>query len=782
MTHLSITRISFFITWCLTASFLAADTLVPHPSGTGYLAADDAPFAGVTVTYSSHTPFDIGTLDAFLDGNRATVARTPSINPAEIVFTIEEPVTLQNARVVLIGVPHTLYFAAAMNTNDLMTRTGSYRVLADGPTDARGIYPVLLSQPVTAKAFHLKATREAGDDFVHFYALQSLAPVEVTNICVTYKIRPEHGPEQAIYEELTHESTRQEDALLDIRVRAVTADGTMYNVTEHADIRVHGPDCAVPWMDTDKYHLFAPGEVKVSVRAAGHTRHGVITVTPRERTHTKKDIEVLYVERLPRIDFDGPNGGWPTNGQPVIWRAHVQNWGTTPVTTYGRWELDGEEVHHEKITLPPGDVITVSLPWSWTQERHEITFSADHVPGEFITGNNSVSFYTDALTVGFYVERSYADFFHVHQHELGLNDANSYAGWAQRQIRHYNRMLEAAEFPFTPNGCYDRLRLDLVKIVPDGALPMRGGLPSNNPNNDDKTVDLIWGFPWKVDQLGEGIDIDRVRQNMEQDRWQWFFMDLALFHELGHARYLIDGYGFDVHSGPPDNRKILITDDEGDSILGKYLITEGIVSWNKYPGLMGGDYHLLSEYDALMMNRVAGQRARGGNYNGPTVIGEFLQDIPESYDIRFVSTEGEPLSNAEIAVYWAGPDHGSWYGKFYDDEVNRRYTADDDGRVTADRYLFADDGRIIHTFGHANSKPILRVDYNGETYFTFLEVSTLNMYANAPEGVADMTIELTLPLREPGATPTPLPNDWERATLPDWREVAPFVPVEAKKP
>jgi len=52
---------------------------------------------------------------------------------------------------------------------------------------------------------------------------------------------------------------------------------------------------------------------------------------------------------------------------------------------------------------------------------------------------------------------------------------------------------------------------------------------------------------------------------------------------------------------------------------------------------MGGDYHQLSRYDAIMCNRVAGKCARGGNYNAPTVIGEFLQDIPYSFKIARVS-------------------------------------------------------------------------------------------------------------------------------------------------
>jgi hypothetical protein len=734
------------------------DSLVRHPQNSTFLAPIESPFTSQNVVSIQHTPFDIGSLHSFLDGDKATVARTPSLNPAEIVFSTKTPVSCRFMRFILIGVPHDLFIAAAASTNDLIQKSGSYSVLYNGPTDENGVLHLLLTNEITASAFHITAQRNGGDDYVHFYAWQFLEPTSVTNITVEYKIRPEHGPEKAIYEPLTESSTRLEDSLLEFRVHAVTDTGETYDISEAADITVSG---GTTKRFGEKIHLISPGKVDVSVTAANTTKKGTITVLPRTLKNTKPDIDVLFIERLPRIDFDAENGGWPTNNQRIMWCAHVKNWGTNMVRAPYNWHKNNTQFARGIEYIKPGETKKIYLPTRWSNERTVLLFEIPPLENEFIKGNNSVTFATDALTVGLYVERSYADFFHEHQHELNLDDANSFANWGRRQLRHWNLMLKAARYPYSPKGCTDRVRLDRVVIVPDGALPMNGGLPSNNPNNDDKTVDLIWGFPWKIDQMGDGINLENVRNSISKDGWHWFFIDLALFHELGHARYLIDGYGFDVHTGMPDNRKIRIKDDKGNDILGTYLYDDGIVHWNKYPGLMGGNYHLLSWYDALMYNRVAGQRARGGNYNGPTVIGEFLQDIPDTFYLQFLSTNNVPLKKASVKVYWATRDEGSWYGKFYDNEVDKEYTSNAKGIVKADKFLFAEDGKIIHTYGHANGVPIIRVDYNGETYFTFLEVSTLNMIANSPQKKGVPIIKLRIPLRKKGEKPTPPSPKWQ---------------------
>jgi hypothetical protein len=179
-----------------------------------------------------------------------------------------------------------------------------------------------------------------------------------------------------------------------------------------------------------------------------------------------------------------------------------------------------------------------------------------------------------------------------------------------------------------------------------------------------------------------------------------------------------------------------------------------------------------------MYNRVAGQRARGGNYNSPSVIGEFLQDIPETFKIRFTGPRGELVASAPVNVYWATRQEGTWYGKIYDNTPDRTYTTDKDGCLTADKMLFSDTGKITHTYGWANSVPIIRIDYNGQSYYLFLEVSELNILANTSKD-PEPVIEMTVPLRT--GDPQPLARDYGRDKIPAWQTVAPFQPIAVEE-
>jgi len=64
-------------------------------------------------------------------------------------------------------------------------------------------------------------------------------------------------------------------------------------------------------------------------------------------------------------------------------------------------------------------------------------------------------------------------------------------------------MLANAIYPETPKGVRDRVRLDKITVVPDGALPLvpltgidqPGAGSSTHPNRNDRRVDMQWGFP-----------------------------------------------------------------------------------------------------------------------------------------------------------------------------------------------------------------------------------------------------------------------------------------------
>ncbi len=196
---------------------------------------------------------------------------------------------------------------------------------------------------------------------------------------------------------------------------------------------------------------------------------------------------------------------------------------------------------------------------------------------------------------------------------------------------------------------------------------------------------------------------------------------------------------------------------------------------NHYVGQMGGSYEQYGPYEIAMWNRIAGQRAQGGNQNGTSNIGVYLQDIPKKFKIKFVGPNGEVLADDPVRVYWAAPKENEWYAKLYDNIPDYRDRTDSNGCITTDATFFAADGKIIHTWGHSNAVPIVRIDHNGKTYYVFVEVSQVNMLRETSKEEVPM-LTVTVPLRD--GEPTPLPADYGRYTLPDWRLRTPFNRVD----
>lgn len=112
-----------------------------------------------------------------------------------------------------------------------------------------------------------------------------------------------------------------------------------------------------------------------------------------------------------------------------------------------------------------------------------------------------------------------------------------------------------------------------------------------------------------------------------------FYFDGSLLHELGHARFLIDVYGFNVKDGVWTPTAIL---DRGSNVTimeGGQLVAGSaympIVEWEHVfytpmPGLMGSAYDFVDEYSAAALNLIAAHRAVKGNTNAPGNIGAFL--------------------------------------------------------------------------------------------------------------------------------------------------------------
>lgn len=459
------------------------------------------------------------------------------------------------------------------------------------------------------------------------------------------------------------------------------------------------------------------------------------------------DLTIRYIARLPRIDYVWGSSnpaveGWPAPEDTVTWRAVINNYLDSAYANVPyRWYLDGALVASGAVNIPAGDTAYADFPWSWTFTRHELKFVLDpeNLIPEEEEANNELLLSTNAISAGLYVEQGVYDYFHQYQKLLGVG-SNGWEDWAHRQVKIWNEMFAGAIYPLSPAGVLDRIRLDKITIVPDGALPLAGGLPSNNPNLNDRTVDLQWGFPATL--LNGSFYANHTGVSLSNP----FYYEGSLIHELGHARYLIDVYGFNIHTSAGDTTVVAIKEN-GQYVVGTpYMpLAGGAVHLAYFNGLMNSNYTYVDEYSAAALNLIAGHRAVLGNYNAPQNIGVFLQNLPGQNRLTVKDANGAILPFAGVKVYQAEGQPGVWYGKHYDNVPDLELTADADGVVALGRCPFDNDGTIEHTYGLSNAVIILRVESNGWVGYAFMEATSFNMeYWAGNTFIADYEVEVNL--------------------------------------
>jgi hypothetical protein len=341
------------------------------------------------------------------------------------------------------------------------------------------------------------------------------------------------------------------------------------------------------------------------------------------------------------------------------------------------------------------------LPWTWQTGAHTVGLyvDPDNRREEASEFNNRIIDRADALAVGLWVEQGLYNDFHARQRNLEIG-SNSWEDWAQRQMAFWNFDCINAVWPDSPNGVTDRVRIDRIVVVPDGALPLKGGLPSNNPTQD-KTMDLMWGFNSALRPMYSSYKIEDSNA---------FYREMSLVHELGHARYLIDHYGFDVAN------QVNVTEN-GMPIYGTPLlplIARDIVYYNQFGGVMNGPYERSSVWspaEALAHNRIAGKRATKGNQNAPGTIGEYLNDIPKHTQLHFALPDGTPLAEAEVKLY---PAEGS----IFPDKISQTLYCDENGNTEIEGSPFLKTGR---------QELLFRIAWQGQVFYQFLEAHSLNM-------------------------------------------------------
>lgn len=426
------------------------------------------------------------------------------------------------------------------------------------------------------------------------------------------------------------------------------------------------------------------------------------------------DLTVTHISRLPEIDYvwasaNPARDGWPAEGQRIVWRANVKCFSAHAVTSAWRWTLDGIVVAQGTQTFAANATTAVDLPSTWSFARHRLAVDVDAVPGEESSSNNHLEVFTDALAVGFWVEQSVYDFFRLHQGDLGVG-STCWENWAQRLVGFFNDMAAMAVWPETPDGVRDRWRIEKIVVVPDGALPLapplvpqRGRDPASGatqPDVRDRTVDLMWGF--RATTIGSYGDTRTA--TLENP----FYVAPLIIHELGHARYLTDVYGFDLLDAPP-----------------AFVDALGVTHATQFQGLMNRDFTFIDRYSAAALNRIAGARATRGNYDEPENIGAFLNDLPAENRVTIRDARGAPVPNAEVEIFRSRTDlFDEWYATSYGDVADLTLRTDANGQMLVGRCPFSADGVVVNFWRGSNTVAMVRVN---RSLYGFLESSLFNM-------------------------------------------------------
>lgn len=459
------------------------------------------------------------------------------------------------------------------------------------------------------------------------------------------------------------------------------------------------------------------------------------------------DLDVTYVARTPRYNYDDIKG-WPSDNEIVTFTAHIRNMGSSSTPFNYAWFIDGNKVNEGvQTSVAPNTEVTQTYRWQWISGNHKVKFVADpeNSIAEKTKTNNSLEDYTNAIIVGFWVEKSVYDYFDTHQFtycaDKSCAGSNSWEDWAQRQIRKWNEML-------TTYGGISRVRLDKITIVNDCTLPLHGGFATNNPDLSDKSVDAMWGFTSSA--VGDGVSPIFCPRDQADGNKNFYFnhpelqdIEAPLIHELNHARYLI-------HPPVIQPQYVHILDDQGNPISSSVM--NNTTHFSKYADIMTDSRNPV--YSALSigaLNRIAGKRNKGGNFNAPSSYGEYVYDLPQTNYLKIVDVSGAPIKNALISIYQAiNKDVG------FDNVPHIVGVTDENGLINVGKNPFGDN-LLVDIIDSVSDEVIVKIKSGQESDYQFVEVGDFNLaYWSGQTTSATHTISTRL--NSHNTSPSPLPS------------------------
>jgi hypothetical protein len=243
----------------------------------------------------------------------------------------------------------------------------------------------------------------------------------------------------------------------------------------------------------------------------------------------------------------------------------------------------------------------------------------------------------------------------------------------------------------------------------------------------------MWGFRKST--------ISSYEKMTPADPTNAFYVGYAILHELGHARYLVDLYAWNVLHRPSEY--VVNITEAGVPIVGTYVPSTPFRTPEQ--GIMNAHYTFIDRYSAITLNFLAGRRAVMGNYNEPRNFASFLNDLPAQNRLTIRDKQGNPIPDADVWFYTSVANGANWYATNYDDTPDLKLRTDANGQVLVGRSPFAADGKVVHTFGMTNGVAIVRVAKEGSVAYGFLESRVFNhAYWRGETDFADHTLYVGL--------------------------------------
>jgi hypothetical protein len=250
------------------------------------------------------------------------------------------------------------------------------------------------------------------------------------------------------------------------------------------------------------------------------------------------------------------------------------------------------------------------------------------------------------------------------------------------------------------------------------------------PNSSDRTVDIQWGYP--LTSLPAYVN-----------GTPWTLLYDSFIHELGHARYLIDVYGWRLDNAHDRVEPPVPPMDT----FGNYFITSDY-------GLMNTQWGFIDRYSAVALNRIAGHRATEGNFNEPWNMGRFLNDLPAQNRLRLKTPDGTTFPGRTVRIYSSSsaliPD---WRSRPYETHIDATpdlvLQAGEDGSVLVGRNPFSD-GDLTIWVDRCNVMAIVEVVDGATSHWGFLESRVFNLaYWRGETELAEHTVILDPPVCVP---------------------------------